>query len=75
MEISNPNSLSKNPTALIIAIYELRLQQRGPGFSAIFLRLSAVIRLLNLHSTLESGVDLLKTLTKMPVPIAAPQAP
>jgi hypothetical protein len=73
--ISIPNSLARKSTAAMIDRKTLRLQQRGPSCSDILKRLSAVARLLRLHSTVDSGVDLLRTLMKMPLPMAAPQAP
>ncbi|OQC71003.1 MAG: hypothetical protein BWX50_00681 [Euryarchaeota archaeon ADurb.Bin009] len=51
------------------------MQHRGPPWRAIVIRLRAVIWFASDHSCFFKGVDPVIRLTKMPVPIAAPQVP
>lgn len=65
----------KNFPAVFKAIKVSRLQQRGPPKAPIQRRLSAVILLESPQDPVESGVESVIKLMKMPVPIPAPHAP
>ena len=70
-----PNLSSTNSMAARMALYESRLQQRGPPVSAILARAREVIKLLNPHVSPARGLLLVTMLMNIPVLIPAPQAP
>lgn len=73
--ISTPKCSLTKSTAVSTDRYESRLQQRGPPFKATCSKARAVIRLHSLHVSVAKGVLRVTTDMKMPVLMAAPQAP
>ena len=70
-----PNFSFTKSIAARIALYESRLQQRGPPVSAIFARANEVIRLLSPQASCARGLLLVIILTNIPVLMPAPHAP